>query len=97
MKLIILSCAIALISASSINLNSNLNEKWEEFKLEYNKVYQFSEEAMRKEIFAKNLEDVDSHNKRFLAGEETYEKGINQFSDMTYEEFAKEYLGEMLR
>lgn len=94
MKLLLILCLIALTTAS-IKDYSALDEKWEEFKLEYNKVYTLSkEEILRKRIFAKNLADIEEHNERFAAGQETYEKGITQFSDLTYEEFAKVYLGE---
>lgn len=98
MKLFILfiSCAIALTTASiRDHSNVDLDKKWEEFKLEYNKVYTLSrEETLRKQIFTKNVLDIEEHNQRHDSGLETYEKGINQFSDLTYEEFAKQYLGE---
>jgi hypothetical protein len=41
----------------------------------------------RKAIFCAKLERIKAHNVRALAGEETYSKGINQFSDWTVEEF----------
>ncbi|XP_063695664.1 cathepsin L-like proteinase [Culicoides brevitarsis] len=85
----------AIIAVVSISAHSSLDEKWEEFKTDYRKVYSYSkEEQMRKQIFSKHLEEIEEHNARYAAGIETYEKGINQFSDLTYEEFAAQFLGE---
>lgn len=91
MKFFILFLAVTV----SIEAHSDLDDKWEAFKVEFSKVYRLSnEEVVRKEIFAKHLIEIDEHNQRYATGLETYKKGINQFSDLTYEEFAKIYLGE---
>lgn len=47
------------------------------------------EESMRKLIFIENLKKVTIHNRRYRMGLETYTQGINEFSDMTFEEFAE--------
>lgn len=91
LQILLIASAIALTTASI----KDLDEKWEEFKVNFNKVYRLSnEEQVRKEIFSKNLMEIEEHNERYAAGKESYEKGINQFSDLTYEEFARVYLGE---
>ena len=33
-------------------------------------------------IFSDNLEAMEQHNARYEAGEESFQMGINQFSDM---------------
>lgn len=43
---------------------------------------------MRNEIFQTNFADFEAHNEQFKKGEVTFEKGINQFSDLTPEEFS---------
>uniref|UniRef100_A0A336MJU0 CSON002170 protein n=1 Tax=Culicoides sonorensis TaxID=179676 RepID=A0A336MJU0_CULSO len=96
MKLLIFSL-FSIFCVISITNALNFDEEWKKFKLEYNKVYPLStEENMRKGIFERNLADVMEHNARYLSGMETYEKGVNQFSDLTYEEFAELYLGEKI-
>lgn len=91
LQILLIASAIALATASI----KDLDEKWEEFKVNFNKVYRLSnEEQVRKEIFSKNLMEIEEHNERYATGKESYEKGINQFSDLTYEEFARVYLGE---
>lgn len=75
----------------------NLDEEWENFKRQFKKKYQArsKEEITRKNIFAKNLAEIEEHNKRYAAGEETYEQGINQFSDLTSDELEKHFFGGM--
>lgn len=91
MKILILLILSFVLFASA---SSNLDEEWESFKRQYKKKYQArsTDEVVRKHIFAKNLVESEEHNQRFAAGKESYEKGINQFSDLTPEEFAEQYL-----
>lgn len=59
----------------------------------YNKEYTAEEEPKRFEIFQQKLRDIENHNKKFDAGEVTYSIGINEFSDLTREEFRKKLVG----
>merc|ERR1712157_585979 len=43
--------------------------------------------AKRETIYNKAVEEMTAHNARYEAGEETYFQGVNQFTDMTLEEF----------
>lgn len=45
------------------------------------------EEQKRKQVFAESLREVLEHNARAVQGLHTFDMGINQFSDMTLEEF----------
>lgn len=57
---------------------------------EYNKNYATpEEEQLHFKIFADNWKAVQEHNKKFAAGEVTWEMGINQFSDLTPDEMKK--------
>lgn len=51
------------------------------------------EEANRFTIFKENLNKITEHNKKFETGEVSWSQGLNQFADLTQEEFAKSYLG----
>lgn len=63
-------------------------------KLKYHKSYQNNrEELYRKEIFLKNLREICEHNEKFNRNLETYEKGVNIFSDMEFNEFRRTHLG----
>ena len=42
-------------------------------------------------IWKQNLARVTEHNKRHERGLETYTKGMNEFSDLTWEEFKDRY------
>ena len=44
-------------------------------------------------IFVQNLKKIVEHNELFEKGLVTYELGVNEFSDMTFEEFSANYLG----
>ncbi|MBN3315585.1 CATK protein, partial [Atractosteus spatula] len=43
----------------------------------------------RREIWEENYRAIEDHNKRYREGKETYEMGMNQFGDLTTEEFVK--------
>jgi len=53
----------------------------------YGKVYNGDETTLRAQIYDKAVVGMTVHNERFEAGEETYTQGVNQFSDLTLEEF----------
>ena len=60
------------------------------FKAKYNKTYDdYDEEVARYEIFRYNFEAVRKQNKMMRS----YTVGINQFSDLTHQEFKDQYLG----
>ncbi|KAH6823062.1 aleurain-like protease [Perilla frutescens var. hirtella] len=60
------------------------------FAHRYGKRYVSDEEVQRRfEIFAENLKMIKSHNKKKLS----YTMGVNEFSDLTWDEFRKHKLG----
>lgn len=63
------------------------------FQNEHGKIYtSYLTERMRFSIFQTNLHKIEEHNTKYNNGEESYYLGINKFSDLTDEEFAKMYL-----
>merc|ERR1712062_661177 len=77
--------ALALISACAA---VSRDAQWEEFKLTFKKGYRnLDQESERKGIFMAHLDAIEAHNAKFEAGLSTYKQGINQFSDLTFEEF----------
>merc|ERR1712198_285076 len=80
--LALLSC-IAAASASTL-----LQAQWSKFKADHAKVYSSpAEEALRLSIFAKNVAKINEQNR---AGQ-SWKSGINQFTDLTKEEFLSTY------
>lgn len=75
---------IVLVVAGSAN-----QTVWNSYKLAHNKSYgSDAEEQARMNIFQRNLEKVIEHNKLFEKGYVSYKKGLNNFSDMSDEEFS---------
>uniref|UniRef100_A0A034WKX1 Protein CTLA-2-alpha n=1 Tax=Bactrocera dorsalis TaxID=27457 RepID=A0A034WKX1_BACDO len=65
-------------------------QRWQLYKIEYKKQYNSNlEDAHRRIIFCKNLRMIDAHNERYKRGEVTFEMGVNQFADMSHEEFLR--------
>ncbi|KAL0315851.1 UNVERIFIED_CONTAM: Cysteine proteinase 3 [Sesamum radiatum] len=60
------------------------------FAHRYGKRYENAEEIQRRfQVFSENLKMIRSHNKKGLS----YTMGVNEFSDMTWDEFRKHRLG----
>merc|ERR1711990_499121 len=66
-------------------------EQLERFKQKYGKEYSSAaEEQLRFKIFSANAAAVETHN---AARSSSYTRGINQFSDLTQEEWEAAFLG----
>ncbi|KAF2904125.1 hypothetical protein ILUMI_02048 [Ignelater luminosus] len=64
--------------------------QWNDFKSKHGKTYATPEEEnVRQNIFLQNLKEFEEHNAKYKAGLVSYTKGVNQFADITDEEFAK--------
>ncbi|XP_031109821.1 cysteine proteinase 3-like isoform X2 [Ipomoea triloba] len=60
------------------------------FALKYGKRYESAEEMKRRfSVFKESLKTIRSHNKRGLS----YKLGVNEFADMTWDEFRTQRLG----
>ena len=70
-------------------------EDFRNFQQNFGKKYVSPREFLeRKAVFEQNLEIIAEHNKRFENGEVDYKLAVNQFADMTQEEFQDAYLGK---
>jgi len=63
------------------------SDDFKAFKIQYNKSYKDNEEEERLKIYHNNRQMINSHNKRYAAGEETFEMGVNEFTDLRPDEF----------
>jgi len=88
MKLFIL--VLALASSQAFDLDT----EWEDFKYQYGKQYLSQEEHnARKAVFAGNLILIAQHNAEEALGLHTFTLGVNEFADMSSEEFGRYYNG----
>jgi len=72
--------SIVLVIAAEIPVQSG--HSWQEFKAIHEKSYSDeAEELYRKTIFEKNVAKISEHNERFEAGLESYQMGVNHFTD----------------
>merc|ERR1712038_1865203 len=89
MKLLIV-VALAVVGSQAFNLDA----EWEMFKQKYEKNYLSGpEHDTRKSIFAGNLMLIHQHNIEESLGLHTFTLGVNEFADMSSEEFGKFYNG----
>ncbi|KAG7178289.1 Digestive cysteine proteinase 3-like 5 [Homarus americanus] len=83
MKVAALLLCVAGLTAATETLTS-----WKLFKARYGRQYEsLVEENYRYGIFKKNEERVNNHNLKHERGEVTFTMAMNQFGDMTNEEF----------
>ncbi|KAJ8943323.1 hypothetical protein NQ318_004764 [Aromia moschata] len=79
---IVLASMVFMVSAVS------QKEAWEKYKVDYGKNFASGEEEEKRYgIFLENLRIIEEHNAEYEKGKVSYRAGINQFTDMTHEEF----------
>ena len=88
-----LAVLLAILGAASVLFNHQTSKvsEFEAFKTQFGLTFASEfESTYREKIFLENLAKINSHNSNEFR---TYEQGINQFSHLTQEEFAQQYLG----
>jgi len=86
--LFVLAAVLATTQALS------LDTEWELFKLKYQRNYLSSDEHdTRKTVFAENLNLIQKHNAEEALGLHTFTLGVNEFADLTNEEFVRQFNG----
>lgn len=89
-----LAVLLAFVGAAVMLLNHQNTTPVSEFE-SWKSTYGISfdshfENAYRERIFLENLAKINAHNAQ---NSRTYEMGVNQFTHLTQEEFAQQYLG----
>lgn len=88
MKSIIALLVLIAIARASSDYDIKLLSRFNSYQVEHNKIYANVDELQRRrQIFRDNLQLIDRHNDRFDAGLETYQMGVNQFTDLLPSEF----------
>merc|ERR1712121_526496 len=82
--------ALAFAASQALHLDA----EWEAFKVKYGKGFlSATHHDERKSIFAANLERIEKHNAEHLEGKHSYWLGVNQFADLTNDEFVDLHTG----
>ena len=85
-------CTLFLVSTC---LATSVREQFAEFKTTHGKEYHsLEEEAHRLEVFRANLKKIDEHN---ATPGKTWTMVVNQFADLTEEEFKTDVLGGYIK
>jgi len=89
MKFLIVAALFSLAASASVGRN----QQWDEFKAKFGKQHRdLKHESERRAVFEKNMDLIEAHNAKYEKGLSTYKMGINQFTDLTYEEFSNTVL-----
>lgn len=84
----LLLLVVAIACANALINNKVQVEEWKSFKMMHTKSYaNRAEESRRYGIYMANSLLIAKHNQKFAIKEVSYKMGINEFSDMTAEEF----------
>ncbi|KAK3094679.1 hypothetical protein FSP39_004824 [Pinctada imbricata] len=86
---------VLYISISAFDVN--LNNEWEKFKVEFNRNYMPSEESIRRSIWEGHIRLIEKHNLEADLGLHTYRLGMNDFGDLSNEEFRQMMNGYVMR
>ncbi|XP_020088368.1 ananain-like [Ananas comosus] len=82
-------------AASADEPSDPMMKRFEEWMVEYGRVYKDNDEKMRRfQIFKNNVNHIETFNSR---NKNSYTLGINQFTDMTNNEFVAQYTGGISR
>lgn len=86
---VVVSVSIAVVTYRDV-----LREEWKEYKANFKKKYDDpSEDNYRFKIFLETKHQIAKHNQRFADGQHSYTIGLNQFADITEEEFNRHMKG----
>lgn len=90
----LLAIACLAVAALAAPFAKELDGEWEAYRTQYNKKYATDEEAfLRRLIWEDNLKYVQSHNLEADRGVHTYWLGMNEYADMSNEEFSAQMNG----
>ncbi|KAJ7404091.1 cathepsin L1-like isoform X3 [Willisornis vidua] len=80
-------CLCLGLALGAPRLDPDLDGHWQLWKSWHNKDYHEREESWRRVVWEKNLKMIELHNLDHTLGKHSYKLGMNQFGDMTTDEF----------
>jgi len=88
--------ALALVAAANAAKVAlvDVQPSFEEWTSKFGKTYvDDATFSLKKVVYEDNVKFMDAHNALYAAGHSTFNLGVNEFSDMTHEEFKAVYVG----
>ncbi|VDP96497.1 unnamed protein product [Echinostoma caproni] len=86
---------LLIITLLAVGALASNDELWHHWKRLYKKEYNGPDDAVRRAIWEENAEHIKQHNLHHDLGLVTYSLGLNQFTDLTFDEFKEKYLLEI--
>jgi C1A family cysteine protease len=83
---VLVACFLGSSVALSVLSEKQYQSHFHQFKKSFNKTYG-AEEGLRFVVFKDNFDKIAHHNERFSSGKVTYHMAINEFADLTSQEF----------
>ncbi|XP_021035512.1 protein CTLA-2-beta isoform X2 [Mus caroli] len=74
----------------------SLDNEWEEWKTKFAKTYRLDEERHRRLVWEESKKKIEAHNADYEKGKTSFSMGLNQFSDLTPEEFRTNCCGNSM-
>ncbi|XP_020815376.1 cathepsin L-like [Drosophila serrata] len=85
---VVLAFLALLVVSNVMSLDQVLDQQWRDFTLQHRRTYQnAAEERFRLKVFSENRNSIVEHNRRFAAGKVSFKLAINEYADLTSEEF----------
>lgn len=95
--LLLLAVCVAFVSASTLKFSQplrNFDQEWHLYKSTFKKTYPtVVHENVRRKVWEQNLLYIHKHNLEADMNMHTYRLGVNEYADMTNEEYRKVLLG----
>lgn len=95
---ILLILALFFVASQAVpqglTINNDLNADWEAYKTRFGRKYESLTDISRRLIWEENLRYIQQHNLEHDLGKHTYTLGLNEYADMTNEEFKAKYFGK---
>jgi len=94
-----LACVLLLVHLSVLvtGTNTDLDAVWKDFMKVHNKTYinapNSEEHKLRRLIFEEHVDIIRKHNLRYDLGLVTFSMGINEYADLSFEEYRHYLLG----
>uniref|UniRef100_UPI00398F27A1 cathepsin L2-like n=1 Tax=Pristiophorus japonicus TaxID=55135 RepID=UPI00398F27A1 len=85
---------VCILAAASVStFDPTLDEDWISWKSQHEKQYTEEEEAYRRMVWEDTMRYIEQHNLEHSMGKHTFTVGLNQFADLTTEEFNQRFKG----
>ncbi|KAL5016717.1 hypothetical protein ScPMuIL_006306 [Solemya velum] len=91
--MILVVTLMAAVCSGQLLYRRALDTEWNEFKQAYNKLYNETDNYVRRAIWENNLQYIQTHNLEADRGVHTFWLGMNEYGDMTNEEFVSKMNG----